>query len=156
MAKKRYNAPKRKILRKIWDLEKNGTSSQFDLFTNHGNLTITLTRMIMAGTITSEAVSSSVQSLIYEVWRMSDSSGAVLPTITSAGSEVGYADNPDLLLRRKVGIISKTGAVENNAVREDWDNKGSRILNADEKLIMRFAGGAFVQILSTLTFFYKQ
>jgi len=149
---KRNIVPKRKMNRVITNLDQNGTSGQ--LIIRGAQDPATLTRMIIQGTVNSEAVSGAVQELRAEIWRMSSSAGTVLPTFDFSG-DVTYAQNVDLVWRGSWAIMRESinaGVV----VPVNIDSKGNRILTRNEQLILWMNGSAAVILSGTLTAFYKE
>jgi len=152
MVKKIVITPKRVINRIITDLDENGSSGDTVLRT--AGDPVTLVRMILQGTVASEAVSGAVQKLRAEIWRMSASSGAVLPTFDTSG-DVTYGANADLLWRDHYSIMRETTSAD-GSVRVDLDMKGNRKLQRNEQLIYRTSGSSAMIFGGTLTAFYKE
>jgi len=147
MAGRKRDGPKRAVTRFMHDLDQNGSSSELTLFT--ATDPVTLTRVLINGTIATEASVGAIQTLRMELWR--EKVGASVPAMDTGGA-VSYGANTDLYSRHK-WIIMRESTSDGSVIVVKLELKGKRKLKTGDKLVAVFNGASSMILGGTLVGF---
>jgi len=163
MVRRQSNALKRQMGRKIFG---SGTSGIFPVTETISALvdlgmSLTIVRIIIDLWIIVEADGGATGSVFFELWRMSNDTGATLPTQDFSG-DIAYGDNADLIACFAWGgAILDIGTSTNQIAKMGdalfKDIKGMRKLSRGEKLVLRHKSTSGANgWVGTITTFFKE
>ena len=145
---RRYSGPKRRIARKIRNLDVTGASGDLNL--SAGTRPQTLVRTIINGVYYLLAEASTQEALHMEMWRLPI--GVTLPA-QELVADISYSESDDLIwVQTMVGVRETTS--DGFVIPYAIDLKSMRKLDLGEKIIIRFAGDD-LRFAGTITSFFK-
>jgi len=145
-----FNAPKRATKRIIWNFTFNGSTADQVLFT--ADEAITLTRVLVNGSILTEATSGAHQRLDMEFWRLKV--GNAVPAM-DVSANISYAQNQDLYSKHSWGLNKVTGDGD-PVIPVAVELKGKRKMKEGDAIIAAFSGGSSMFIVATVVLFFLE